>query len=62
MEKVFERILYKHIFNYLNENSFFTPYQSGFLPGDSTDNQVTFLYNKICNALDEGLEIRFIFF
>ena len=62
MEKVFERILYKHIFNYLNENSFFTPYQSGFLPGDSTVNQVTFPYNKICNAVDEGLEIRFIFF
>ena len=32
------------------------------MPGDPTVNQVTFLYNKICNALDEGLEIRFIFF
>ena len=32
------------------------------LPGDSTVNQLTFLYNKICKALDEGLEVRFIFF
>ena len=43
MEKGFETILFKQIFNYLNENRFFTPYQSGFLPGDSTVNQITFL-------------------
>ena len=29
---------------------------------DSTINQLIYLYNKICKALDEGLEIRFIFF
>ena len=62
MEKVFEKIIYKHVFNYLIEIRFFTPSQSGFLPGDSTINQLIFLYNKICKALDEGLEIRFIFF
>ena len=44
------------------ETRFFTPCQSGFLPGESTINQLIFLYNKICKALDEGLEIRFIFF
>ena len=47
---------------FLTETRVFTPYQSGFLPGDSIVNQLTFLYNKICKALDEGLEIRFIFF
>ena len=62
MGKVFERIIFKHVFNHLNDTNFFTPSQSGFLPGHSTVNQVVFLYDKICKALDEGLEIRVIFF
>ena len=32
------------------------------MPGDSTVNQLTYLYNKFCKALDEGLEIRIVFF
>ena len=62
MEKVLERILYKHIFNHLKRNNFFTPCQSVFLPGDSTVNQLTYLYNRICSALDSGPEIRMVFF
>ena len=62
IEKVFERIIFKHVFNHLRETEFFTPCQSGFLPGDSTVNQVTYLYNRICKALDDGLEIRVVFF
>ena len=61
MEKFFEKIIFKHVFNFLIETRFFTPYQSGFLPGDSTVNQLTFLYNKICKALDEGLEVDLFF-
>ena len=61
-EDVFEKIIFKDVFNFLIEIHFFTPYQSGSLPGDSTVNQLTFLCNKICKALDEGLEVRFIFF
>ena len=62
IEKVFERILHKHLFNFLRDNSFFAPTQSGFLPGDSTVNQLTYIYNTICRALDNGLEVRVIFF
>ena len=62
MEKVLEKLIFKHVFNYLKDTNFFTPFQSGFLPGDSTINQVTFLYNQLCKALDEGLEFRMIFF
>ena len=61
MEKIFKKIIYKHVFNYLRELRFFTPVQSGFLPGDSTINQLSFLYSKICKALDEGIAIRFIY-
>ena len=62
MEKVFERIIFKHVFNFLRDSQFFTPSQSGFMPGDSTVNQLTYLYNNFCRALDDGLEIRVIFF
>ena len=62
IEKVLERIIFKHVYNYLKDTNFFTPCQSGFMPGDSTVNQVTLLYNNICKALDDGLEFRAIFF
>ena len=62
LEKVFERILYKHIFNFLRSNSFFTQYQSGFTQGDSAVNQLTYIYDTFCKALDNGLEVRVVFF
>ena len=62
IEKVFERIVFKHVFNHLRDTQFFTPHQSGFLPGDSTVNQLTYLYDMFCKALDNGLEVRVIFF
>ena len=38
-----------------------TTLQSGFLPGDSTINQLTDLYNTFCKALYDGKEVRAIF-
>ena len=38
-----------------------TKYQSGFIKGDSTTNQLTFIYDDIKRALDEGLEVRAVF-
>ena len=35
--------------------------QSGFVPGDSTTNQLAYLYNTFCKAVDSGLEVRAIF-
>ena len=35
--------------------------QSGFLPGDSTVNQLTYLYNTFSKALDCGKEVRVVF-
>ena len=34
--KVMERVIFKHIFNYIIENSLLYVYQAGFLPGHST--------------------------
>ena len=59
--KVFERLIFKHLFNHLQENSFQTSLQSGCIPGDSTVNQLTYLYNIFCQALDANKEIRVVF-
>jgi len=50
------------MYNFLRDREFFTPYQSGFLPGDSTAKQLTCLYNTFCKALGNGLEVRVVFF
>ena len=33
-------------------------FQSGFIPGDSTINQITYLYHTFCEALDSGKGVR----
>ncbi|MEW8547700.1 MAG: reverse transcriptase domain-containing protein, partial [Candidatus Thiodiazotropha sp.] len=60
-EKSFERVVFKHFYNHLNDNNILTSLQSGFIPGDSTVNQLTYLYNTFCQALDAGKEVRVIF-
>ena len=59
--KVIEKIVHKHMFNYFNDNSIITCLQSGFVPGDSTVNQLVDIYNTFCKALDNGLEVRAVF-
>ena len=44
LEKVAERAVFKHLYNHLHENSILTPLQSGFIPGDSPTNQLTYLH------------------
>ena len=60
-DKVLERLVFKHLFNHLRGNNLLSSLQSGFLPGDSTVNQLTFLYNTFCQALDSGKEVRAVF-
>ena len=59
--KTFEKAVYKHIHNFILANQIITPFQSGFMPGDSTVNQLTDMYNTFCRALDEGKEVRVVF-
>ena len=60
-DKVFERLVFKYLFNHLRDNNLLSSLQSGFLPGDSTVNQLTFLYNTFCQALDSGKQVRAVF-
>ncbi|CAG2193089.1 unnamed protein product [Mytilus edulis] len=60
MSKVFERCVYKHVFNFIRV--LITEHQSGFMPNDSTRNQLLYICNVLSKALDKGKDIRFIFF
>ena len=60
-EIYFERVVFIHFLNHLNTNKILTSLQSGFIPGDSTVNQLIYLYNMFCQALDSGKEIRGFF-
>lgn len=59
--KLMERCIHKHLYNYVISNNLITSFQSGFIKGDSTVNQLAFFYNDICKALDDGKEVRAVF-
>ena len=59
--KVMERCVHKYLYNYIIENAILTPFQSGFVRGDSTTNQLLQIYHTFCNAVDSGKEVRAVF-
>ncbi len=60
--KVMEHCIHKYVFNYISLNKLLTPFQSGFIPGDSTTNQLLSIYHTFCEAVDAGKEVRVVFF
>ena len=61
IDKALERLVFKYLYNHFRDNNIITSFQSGFTPGDSTVNQLTYLYNTFCHALDSGKEVRVVF-
>ena len=61
VSKLLERIIFKKVFNYLRDNNILTPHQSGFRPGDSTTNQLAYMYHVFCQALDSKKDVRIVF-
>ena len=61
--KVFERIVFMQLYNHLIANNLITNNQSGFRPGDSVTNQLTFLVHEILKNFDnnEHLETRSVY-
>ena len=55
--KVLEKAIFKHLYNHLQGNNMLSSFQSGFIPGDSTVNQLAFLYHIFCEAFDSGKEV-----
>ncbi len=61
VSKVFEKIVFKYVYNYFKDNYIISDFQSGFLPGRSTTTQLIEVYHKFCKAVDDGKEVRVIF-
>ena len=59
--KTMERCIHKHMYNYAIEHQVLTPFQSGFVQGDSTTFQLLHTYHTFCNAVDSGKEVRAVF-
>ena len=61
--KIFERILFKDLFNYFHKNQFFTKCRSGFLPGDSCISQLLSIVHDINSSFDcdPTIDVRSIF-
>ena len=59
--KSMEKCVHKYMFNYLYRHQLLTPSQSGFIPKDSTTNQLIHLYHTFCEAVDDGKEVRVVF-
>ena len=50
--KIFERVIFKDLFNYFNKNELFTKGHSGFLPGDSCISQLLSIAHDINSSFD----------
>ena len=62
-EKIFEKIIFNKIYNFLLQENLLNPNQSGFRPSDSCINQLLAITHKIFEAFDcnPSLEVRSVF-
>ena len=61
--KIFEKIIFNRLYDFLNTNNLITKNQSGFRPADSTTNQLLDLIDTIHHSFDAcpTLEVRAVF-
>ena len=61
VSKILERIVFKHLYNYIRDKKLLSKDQSGFQTGDSTVNQLSYLYHFLGKALDEKKDVHIVF-
>ena len=61
ISKVFERIVFKEVFNFILDRKKLTKYQAAYTPGSSTESQLLEIYSNITMAMDEKEIIRYVF-
>jgi hypothetical protein len=59
--KVFERVIFNHLYNYLNINNLISSQQAGFIPGYSTTYQLIETYNDITTSLENKEHVGIVF-
>ena len=60
--KLLERLMYNRLIEFINANNLLYEYQFGFQKGKSTHMALTFLIDKITEALDQGNCVIGIFY
>ena len=61
LSKVFERIVYKHIYAHISEYSLLTDRQSGYRRSHSTEQQLLYLTHSMYKSLDSGRDFTAIY-
>jgi hypothetical protein len=61
LSKIFERLVFKHVYNHFRDNFLISVWQSGFLPGSSTVTQLIELHYQFCKAVSDHKEIHIVF-
>ena len=61
LSKVFEKIVFHHIYDHLNTNNLLTDRQSGYRPNHSTQLQLTYLTHRLYQTLDTGQDFTAIY-
>ena len=61
LSKLCEKIVFFRLYDFLADMGYLYKFQSGFRPGDSTVNQLTYIVHQIYLALDSGKEVRLVF-
>ena len=59
--KVLEKCIHKHLYKFLQYNNIITQSQSGFIPGDSTVNQLLCIYNDLCSSFDKEITTQAVY-
>lgn len=62
ISKLFEKIIHKRLYNFLNDKRFFSPQQCGFRPDLGTDDSIASMLNHIYCNLNEQTPTLAIFF
>ena len=57
---IMEKVIFKHLFNYMKTNNILSKCQSGFLPNDSTVIQLIEIYHNSISNMDRGRDVRFV--
>ncbi len=52
VSKIFEKLVFKEVYQHLRRNKLISEFQSGFTPGDSTINQLIHINDRILRSLD----------
>jgi len=61
LSKVFEKLVFNHMFGFVKSNNILNVNQSGFIPGDSTVNQLMTICHNIASHFDSGDELVAVF-